>query len=164
MNLRFENMTNEYATEVMDIFNYYITHSFAAYPESPLPVAFFHKFLELTQGYPAFVIKKSESEKVVGFCFLRAYHPFPVFRGTAEITYFLEKNELGKGIGKQALERLEEEARKRGITTLLADISSENIQSINFHKKNGFQECGRFHAVGKKNGKSFDVVWMEKKL
>lgn len=71
---------------------------------------------------------------------------------------------MAKGVGKQALEKLEGEAKKIGIKKLLVDISSENIQSINFHKKNGFVECGRFHNMGKKKGKYFDVVWMEKNL
>ena len=162
--LIFDFMTEKYEKEVIDIFNYYVENSFAAYPELKLPYEFYNKFLEITRGYPAFVIKKKEIGNVIGFCFLRAYNPFPVFKETAEISYFIEKNEVGKGIGKKALEKLEEEAKKIGIKTLLADISSENIQSINFHKKNGFIECGRFHNVGKKHGKNFDVVWMEKAL
>ena len=88
MNLRFDPMTQEYSKVVMDIFNYYVTHSFAAYPESPVPYEFFNRFFEMTKGYPAFVIKNNETGNVVGFCFLHAYHPFPVFRETAEITYF----------------------------------------------------------------------------
>ncbi|KYK23909.1 hypothetical protein AYK25_00640 [Thermoplasmatales archaeon SM1-50] len=74
------------------------------------------------------------------------------------------KDETSKGIGQKALKKLEEEAKKIGITILLADISSENISSIEFHKKNGFKECGRFHHIGKKKGKYFDVVWMEKEI
>lgn len=157
-------MTQEYSKEVMDIFNYYVENSYAAYPESKLPYEFFNKFLEMTKSYPAFVMKNKDTDKIIGFCFLHPYHPFPVFQQTAEITYFIEKNEVGKGIGKKALEKLEEEAKLIGITQLLVDISSENKQSINFHKKNGFKECGRFHKVGKKKGKNFDVVWMEKPL
>jgi len=164
MNLIFVKMTKEYSKEVMDIFNYYIENSFAAYPESKLTYEFYNKFLETTKGYPAFIIKNKNDGKIVGFCFLRAYNPFPVFKETAEITYFLEKNEIGKGIGKEALNKLERKAKKIGIKKLLANISSENITSIEFHKKNGFKECGRFHSIGKKKDKHFDIVWMEKTL
>jgi L-amino acid N-acyltransferase YncA len=164
MDVLFDAMTQKYAKEVMDIFNYYVTHSFAAYPETPLPDQFFNRFLEVSKGYPAFVLKDATTGMVVGFCFLRAYNPFPAFRQTAEITYFLEKNQVGKGIGSQALQKLEEEAQKMGIKILLANISSENTQSISFHLKRGFQECGRFHKIGTKKGVSFDVVWMEKSL
>jgi L-amino acid N-acyltransferase YncA len=164
MHLQFEKMTQEFSKEVMDIYNYYVTQSFAAYPEASVPYEFFNRFLEMTKGYPAFVIRDDDRHKVVGFCFLRAYHPFPVFRETAEVTYFLEKDEVGKGIGSAALKKLEEEAKTIGVKTLLADISSENMQSIIFHKKKGFKECGRFHRVGQKKGKYFDVVWMQKMI
>ena len=164
MEIEMKHMSREYAREVIDIFNYYIENSFAAYPESKVPYEFFNKFLELTKGYPAFIASNKENNRVLGFCFLRAYNPFPVFRETAEITYFVEKKAVNKGIGFAMLVKLEEEAKKIGIQTLLANISSENTPSINFHKKNGFTECGRFHKVGKKKGTYFDVVWFEKSL
>jgi phosphinothricin acetyltransferase len=85
-----------------------------------------------------------------------------VFRETAEISYFLDVNETRKGIGKKALALLEGEGSKMGIKHILANISSRNKQSIGFHLKNGFAECGRFHNIGCKKDEYFDVVWMEK--
>ena len=164
MNINYEPMTEKHGREVMDIFNYYVENSFAAYPEQKLPYEFFGKFLEMTRGYPAYVIKEATAGKVIGFCFLRAYNPMPVFRETAEISYFLDKDEVGKGIGKDALGLLEREGRKMGIKYILANISSHNDQSLQFHKKNGFIECGRFLNIGRKSGKDFDVVWMEKEI
>jgi L-amino acid N-acyltransferase YncA len=164
MALQFELMTEEYGKEVMDIFNYYIENSYAAYLEEKLPYGFFAKFLEMTKGYPAYVIKNNSDGEVIGFCFLRAYSPLPVFREAAEITYFIKIDEVGKGIGEKALMLLENEGRKMGIMYLLASISSYNAQSIHFHKKHGFIECGRFLNIGKKKGRNFDVVWMEKQI
>ncbi len=164
MNLEFERMTEDYAKEVMDIFNYYVENSFSAYPESKLPYEFYGKLLEMINNYPAYVIKDKDSGKVAGFCFLRAHNPFPVFKETAELSCFLEKDEVGKGIGKKALCILEEDAKRVGIKTLLVNISSENAQSINFHQKNGFKECGRFSMIGKKMGRHFDVIWMQKDI
>ncbi|GAG19401.1 unnamed protein product, partial [marine sediment metagenome] len=62
------------------------------------------------------------------------------------------------------LRHLEEEARTMGITKILAHISSRNPVSLAFHRKHGFAECGRFPGIGRKWGKSFDVVWMLKDL
>lgn len=163
MNVRFEPMTETHGGEVMDIFNYYVENSFAAYPEQKLPHQFFGMFLEMTRGYPAYVIK-NESGKAVGFCFLRAYNPMPVFRETAEISCFLDKKEVGRGIGREALALLEREGSKMGIKYILANISSHNKQSLDFHSKNGFSECGRFHNIGRKKDVYFDVVWMEKEI
>ncbi|HCL55526.1 MAG TPA: GNAT family N-acetyltransferase [Spirochaetia bacterium] len=162
MKIRFEKLSQEHGREVMEIFNHYIQYSFAAYPENPLPEEFFSKFMEITAGYPAFAIKNEE--KIIGFCLLRPYNPFPVFRQTAEVSYFIHKDFTRHGIGEKALKQLEESAKSIGIRKLLADISSENPASIQFHLKNGFQECGKFSRTGKKFGKDFSVVWMEKDL
>lgn len=62
------------------------------------------------------------------------------------------------------LTSLEKEAAEKGITNILANISSLNPNSIKFHQKNGFIECGRFKKVGKKKGQEFDTVWMQKLL
>jgi len=118
----------------------------------------------MTLNYPAYVIKNGESDKVSGFCFLRAYNPFPVFKETAEISYFIDKEHVSQGIGQVALGRLEDDAKKLGIKTLLASISSENTKSINFHQKSGFTQCGRLSKVGQKLGRHFDIIWMQKDL
>lgn len=163
MDIKFEPMTEEHSMEVMDIFNYYVENSFAAYLEQKLPYDFFERLLGMAGGYPSYAIKNIDG-RVIGFCFLRPYHPVPVFRETAEISYFLDVNETGKGIGKEALALLEREGSKMGIKHILANISSRNKQSIGFHLKNGFAECGRFHNIGLKKGEYFDVVWMEKEI
>jgi phosphinothricin acetyltransferase len=69
---------------------------------------------------------------------------------------------LNLGLGELLLHTLQRDAQKMNIESLLASISSLNQVSIDFHKKNGFFECGRFEGVGKKFGKEFDVVWMQK--
>ncbi len=163
MNVKLEPITIEHQKEIMDIFNYYIENSFATYPENKLPYAFFEKFLQMCAGYPA-VVAKDENKNVLGFGMLRAYNPFPTFSQTAEITYFLKPELTGKGIGKIMLDFLLQEGKKKGITSILASISSLNEGSITFHKKNGFIECGRFKKVCKKKNKIFDIVYMQKML
>jgi L-amino acid N-acyltransferase YncA len=49
-----------------------------------------------------------------------------------------------------------------GIAAILASISFLNPESLAFHRKMGFQECGRFVAVGRKKERDFDEVWMQK--
>lgn len=156
-------MTPEDREAVISILNHYIVHSFAAYPEEPLPLEFFDMFLHLSQGYPTGVIC-DKTGTVVGFGMLRAHSPLPTLAHTAEVSSFILPAHTGKGLGKMLLATLEEGARARGITTLLANISSLNPGSIAFHRRNGFRECGRFLNVGRKNGQEFDTVWMQKML
>lgn len=155
-------MSIEHAKENMEIYNYYIENSLAAYPDKVMPVEFFGKFLELTKGYPSYTI--CDAEKIIGFCFLRPYNPHSTFKECAEITYFIQKDYTGKGIGKIALNKLELEAARIGIKTLLASISSENPHSLTFHLNNGFKQCGRFEKIITKWGEPFDIIWMQKNL
>jgi phosphinothricin acetyltransferase len=62
------------------------------------------------------------------------------------------------------LERLAEDARACGCTTLVANVSSRNTASLAFHAARGFAEAGRLHAVGEKFGEKFDLVWLQRDL
>lgn len=156
-------LSSDHREPVIDIFNYYVENSFAAYPETKVPYQAFDMFLQLSSGFPTGGIK-DESGRVVGFGMLRSHNPMPAFSQTAEVTYFIHPDHTGKGLGKILLDFLEKGAAERGIINILAGISSFNSGSIRFHQKNGFAECGRFRQVGKKLGKEFDVVWMQKRL
>ena len=162
-NIKIAPFTRDSEKEIIDIFNYYVENSFAAYPEQKLPYEFFDHFLKMCEGYPA-LVTKDEQGNILGFGMLRAYSPFPTFSQTAEITYFIKPGYTGRGIGKKILNYLLDKARQKGITSIIASISSLNEGSIEFHKKNGFVECGRLREIGNKKGKAFDVVYMQKML
>ena len=165
MNIRFEKLGEGDREAVIDLFNYYIENSFAAYPEKKVPYGLFDQFLALTEGYPAFTVRDEEqADRIVGFAFLRPYHPLADFQRAAEITYFIEPGYTGQGIGSRILERITGEARRKGIDTILANVSSLNESSLRFHERHGFEECGRFRRVAKKKGQDLDVVWMQKIL
>jgi phosphinothricin acetyltransferase len=62
------------------------------------------------------------------------------------------------------LERLLADACERGIDNILGMISLLNEQSLHFHRKHGFEQCGWFRRVGRKWDNDFDVIWMQKFL
>jgi L-amino acid N-acyltransferase YncA len=157
-------MGAEHARAVVGIFNYYVEHSFAAFPEAPVPERFFEGLVAIAQGYPAVVALAGEDAETAGFGLLHAWHPASAFARTAEIGYFLHPRYVGKGLGNLLLAHLLDAARAQGIEQVLARISSRNDQSLAFHRNHGFAEVGRFANVGRKFDQSFDVVWMQKSL
>jgi L-amino acid N-acyltransferase YncA len=163
MDFKLVRVSDDDGKQIIDIFNHYVENSFAAYPEAKVPYEFFGLFMNMSQGYP-FLVAKDENGKLLGFGLLRPHNPMPSFSKTAEITYFLAPEHTGKGIGKAILDRLLEDGKEKGITSVLANISSLNPGSLAFHRKNGFVECGRFVGVGQKKGQEFDVVWMQRRI
>jgi L-amino acid N-acyltransferase len=146
------------ADPVIRIFNHYVQHSYGAYPEEAMPVEFYRIFRE---GAFAFPVVEHE-EGVIGFGILKPFLPFSTFKNTGSVTYFIAPEYTRSGLGTLILNTLLDAARARGLQILVANLSSRNPQSLNFHKKHGFRECGRLERVGMKFGDRFDVIWMQR--
>jgi L-amino acid N-acyltransferase YncA len=148
---------------VIDIFNYYVENSFAAYPEKAVAYEFYETLLNMCHGFPNGVIR-NEFGAVIGFGMLRPYSPISTFSTTAEITYFIKQGHTGLGLGTILLDYLINEGIKRGIKSILASVSSLNDGSMRFHTRHGFLECGRFRKIGRKKEQVFDVVYYQRML
>ena len=146
--------------EILFVFNTFVKNSFAAYCEDDLTIGQIKKMFE-----PARItLVLQENERVIGFGFISRYKPFDNFNETGVLTYFILPKYTGQGFGTRLFNELISKGRKSGITNYLAHISSKNIQSLNFHKKKGFEEVGRFKDVASKFGETIDVVWVQKIL
>lgn len=144
------------------IFNHFVSESFAAYPDQPVDESFFRDRHAAHPEYPFLVAEGDEA--VIGFAYLSPFHPAPTMRHSGSLTYFIHPDHTGHGLGSAFLERLLDIGRGMGITNFMAHVSSLNPGSVRFHLTRGFTECGRFANVGIKNGRSFDMVWLQKVL
>jgi len=158
--VRIREMEERDRDAVMTIFNHYAASTFAAYPEGPLPPAF---FAVLREGAISSVVLENP-DGMAGFGFLKPFLPMPVFRKSGMLTYFIAPDAVGRGLGKQLLARLTEDARKEGIEMLLANMSSRNEASLRFHRRQGFRETGHLTGVGEKFGEPFGIIWMQKNV
>lgn len=159
--------TSEDIQGMLEIFNYYVENSFAAYLETPVGPDFFQithdeSGQNKNEHFPFYVIEGKN--KVVGIGTLRPYLPFRNLLHTGVLSYFILPEYTKKGLGTRLLNTLSKDAQKRNMKSLLANVSSKNEASLNFHLKHGFVECGRFKAVGTKFGAYFDIVWLQKFL
>jgi len=158
-----EPMTDAHRAAVIDIYNHYVEHSFAAFPEALVGYEMFDRFLTMTEGYPA-LVAKADTGDVIAFAFLRAYHPADTFERTAEISCFILPRHVQRGLGTRLVSALIDGAKRIGLENILASISSLNEESLSFHRRCGFVECGRLRAIGRKRGRAFDVVWMQRRV
>jgi len=148
---------------VAGVFNYFVENSFAAYPDKKVGPEIFDLLKNMSRG-GAFYVAETPGKEVVGFALLRHHQIAEAFKKAGEITYFILPEHERRGLGARFMEIVSEDARAAGVETLLANISSLNEVSLNFHLKHGFKECGRFVRIGQKFGRDFDVIWMQKFL
>jgi phosphinothricin acetyltransferase len=147
-------------THVMAIYNLYVQKYYAAYSEKELGIDFFERLRRESISFYVLEVKK----QVVGFGLLRNYLPYDNFKHSGLLTYFILPEYTNKGYGTLFIDQLISDAKGNDIQTIVVHISSLNNQSIKFHQKHGFVECGRLRSVGKKFNRYFDIVWMQSDL
>jgi phosphinothricin acetyltransferase len=108
-------------------------------------------------------IVATQNEKIVGFAVLSLVSHRYVYRGVAEVTLYVDKDYRGNGIGKILLIELINQSEAKGFWTLHASIFSENLASINLHKKCGFRIVGIKEKIGQLNGKWHDNHFLERR-
>ena len=150
------------APAIAAIFNHYIRRSYAAFPDRELDTPVIRELLEQARPFGCYAVVAGGG--LVGFGLLRPLYPFPNLMAAGEVSYFLCPGFTGRGAGTRLLRVLEGRAGELGMTSLVARVSSRNRRSIRFHRKNGFTLCGRIRRIGRKFGKAFDVVILQKCL
>lgn len=91
----------------------------------------------------------------------RAYHGY---RDTMEHSVYLDAAAHRRGLGRALMERLLEEARRRGVHVMVAAIALPNEASVGLHRALGFAEVGVMPEVGLKFGQYRDLCLMQRIL
>jgi len=104
-----------------------------------------------------------DEDKVMGWAATAPVSSRDCYKGVAEVTIYVHKNQQGKGIGKQLLKSLIEENEKNGIWSLLSVIHEENRASIHLHEQCGFRFIGYRERIAQLNGIWRTTVMMERR-
>jgi phosphinothricin acetyltransferase len=67
-------------------------------------------------------------------------------------------------VGRAILAELIARARARELSAMVGGIDSTNVASIALHEQAGFEIQGNLKGVGRKFGRSLDLVFMVKTL
>nr|WP_145546220.1 GNAT family N-acetyltransferase [Variovorax boronicumulans] len=117
----------------------------------------------LAKGLPYLVAE--EDGRVLGFAYCNWFKPRPAYRFSAEDSIYLAPDAAGRGLGRQLLTALAEQAQARGVRKLIAVIGdSANAGSIGVHRALGFEQVGVIRSCGWKFERWLDIVLMEKAL
>ena len=128
---------------------------------------FRERIVHITKKYPWLV--SIVDDRVVGYAYAGAFKERAAYQWAVETSIYVDKKERGKGIGRLLHDSLEIALQEQGILNLNACISyleQEDeyltLDSIYFHQRLGYTQVAHFHKCGKKFGRWYDMIWMEK--
>jgi phosphinothricin acetyltransferase len=118
-----------------------------------------------TAGFPVLVaVDPGKPADVLGYGSFGVFRDFPGYVKTVEHSVYVSPAAQRRGVGKALLAALIQEARNRSLTAMVGGIDSANAASIALHEQAGFEIQGNLKGVGRKFGKSLDLVFMVKAL
>src|SRR5689334_12966728 len=151
---------------ITEIHNHYIlrTHiTFDVRPNRPEDRAtWFHEHSDGGR-YQTFVACDFEGS-VLGYACTGRHRAKAAYDTTVESSIACGPESIGRGIGTLLYQRLFEALRDQDINRIVAGIAQPNPASNALHERFGFQRIGLFTEVGRKFGKYWDVLWLERPL
>lgn len=91
---------------------------------------------------------------VVGWCSLSPYRTGRMaFRFTAEISYYVDEGQRGKGLGTQLIKHALDQCPSLGLKSLFGLILEVNVGSVRILERFGFEKWGHMPAVADINGR-----------
>ncbi len=122
----------------------------------------------IRENFPYLVVEDIES-RIVGYAYASKFHERAAYQWSAEMSIYLDKDSKRGGLGRMLYEELEKRLKDQGILNLYACIGYPDqedeyltFDSVKFHEKMGYSLIGKFSKCGKKFGRWYNMVWMEK--
>ena len=147
------------------IYSHHVLHGIASFEEEPPDAAEIahRRQAVLARGLPYLVAERDG--QVLGYCYADLYRARSAYRFALEDSIYVDRRELGRGIGRALLAHMIDDCTALGYRQMLAVIGgSEQWPSIGLHRALGFTDAGLLRAVGFKFGCWIDVILMQRAL
>ena len=145
---------------IIEIYNATVpTRMVTAEPEPTTVEARLPWFREHSPHEYPFWVAESDG-RVIGWLDFKKFLPRCAYRGTAEISVYVDEQFRRRGVARRLLEEAIARAPSLGITTLIGLIFGHNEPSLNLFQRLGFERWGFFPAVAQLDGVQRDLVVM----
>ena len=146
---------------ILDIVNDAILNTTANYSYEPQSFEMQQKWFDLKQQLHLPVIVAEFGHDVIGFGTYGTFRERFGYRFTVEHSVYVTPNFIGKGIGSKLLKELIRLATAQKYHVMVGGIDADNTDSIAFHKKFGFTECGIIKQAAFKFDRWLDLQFMQ---
>jgi phosphinothricin acetyltransferase len=102
--------------------------------------------------------------EVLGYVTSSPFRPKAAYVTSVETSVYCRHDATGRGIGRRLYEGLFTALADEDLHWAYAAITLPNDASVRLHTRCGFTEIGIYHEVGRKNGRYWDTLWLERPL
>jgi len=156
---------DRHAPYMLELLNDAIRHTTWVYDCDPHPESYMREYFDAhaADHYPILAAESGDGE-FLGFASCGPYRHYQGYLHSAELSVYVIPSARHTGVGTALLARLEDECRRNGIHTLVGVIDSENLPSIEFHRKCGYEYAGTVREAGRKFDRWLSIVYYQKIL
>lgn len=150
---------------ITEIHNYYVENTHITFdvrtftPEQRVP--WFH---DHNDGARHRTLVAEENGGIAGYAATGFFRNKEAYETTVEVSVACAPDSKRKGIGSRLYAELFALLEKEDVHRVVAGIAQPNAPSNALHERFGFKKIGAFTEVGRKFGKYWDVLWMEKSI
>lgn len=154
-----------HARHILALLNDAVLHTTWVYDCDPHPESYMREYFdEHAAGHYPILAAESDDGTFLGFASCGPYRHYQGYLHAAEHSVYVEPSARRTGVGAALLACLEDECRKVGIHTLIGVIDSENLPSIELHRKCGYEYAGTVREAGRKFDRWLSIVYYQKIL
>lgn len=162
--------TAEDASALRAIYAPYVEHTAVTFEyDVPTVEEFRQRIVDTVSHHPYLVAV--EDGRAVGYAYAHQLGVRAAFQWAVETSIYIDARCRHHGIGRLLHDALEAALCRQGIRRMYAAIAYARTEdeylthdSIRFHTRLGYKEVGHFNQCGKKFGRWYDIVWMEKEV
>ena len=162
------SVTPDDAQALAEIYGYYVANTAVSFEYVP-PAAeeFRGRITHILQKYP--YIAALSGEKIIGYAYAREFVGRAACEHCVEVSVYIAHDRRRSGAGRALYEEMERRLGDMGILNVYASIAYADEEdeylshdSANFHERMGYAQVARFHRCGRKFGRWYDLIWVEK--
>ena len=136
----------------------------------PTEAEFRQRIEDISSRYP-YLVAEDETGQAVGYAYASAFKERAAYQWAVETSIYVDEQQKHQGIGRLLHDALEAALRRQGILNMNACISYIDpedeyltLDSVLFHSRLGYHQVAHFHQCGRKFGRWYDMIWMEKMI
>ena len=156
--LRFVTLAD--APAIAAIYAPYVTDTPISFETAPLTPDDMRRRIEHYTATHPWLVYEHEG-LVVGYAYAGRHHDRAAYDWSCEVSVYVDRSMHRQGIGRALYAALLEALRRLGYYTALAGVTEPNPGSIGLHEAVGFRRAGVNRNVGYKDGRWWDVAYLE---